>query len=85
MTGMGMKAYVHGRNYHKRLSLCINGHTERQLDRQGSASLWPVAEEAALNNREILFYWGQVGGYQDCKRKREGKVYMVVSQDKWHQ
>lgn len=80
---MGVKAHVHGRNYHKRLSLHTSGHIERHLDRQG-LSLW-LGAEAALNDREILFYWGLVGGYQECERKREGKAYKVVSQDKWHQ
>lgn len=54
---MGVEAQVPGRDYHKRLSFCTSSHVERQLERQGSASLWPEAEETALSNRKIFISW----------------------------
>lgn len=85
-----MKAHVPGRDYHKRLSLCIGCHVERQLERQGSASLCPEAEETALSNREIFIYWeqelaSQQSCSQDCKRKTEADGHMRASQEKWDQ
>lgn len=41
MTGMKVEVHIYGRDYHIKLTIYTCSHIERQLERQGSASLWP--------------------------------------------